>query len=309
MRVKKKVLITGVNGFIGGALWQFLEKKKFNVDISGITIKLRHANKKIFACDMTNKPKLFNYLAKNKPNTIFHLAGGRIDNQRKLYEANFLTTQSLFEAIGKIKHYQPRIIIPGTAAEYGRNNSRLKLINESAYPQPVSWYGFVKYMQTSLALMYARNGFNVVIARMFNILGYGTPSTLAMGRFSEEISLIERKVKSAVVNCGNLDGKRDFLDIEDVCSALWALARYGKSGEIYNVCSGKSYAIGDLFQKFILQSTVKNIVSKENKNSLYKSFDVIGSNSRIKRATNWKQQISIKKSLENTLNYYRNNNH
>jgi len=306
--MKKKILITGVNGFIGGALWQFIEKK-VDVDIYGIAVKPRYANKRIFACDLTNERKIFNILAKNKPDYIFHLAGGRIDDQRKLYEANLLTTQSLFEAIKKIKHYQPRIIIPGTAAEYGRINSHLKLINEGTYPQPVSWYGFVKYMQTSLALMYARNGFNVVIARMFNILGHGTPSTLAIGRFSEEISLIERKVKSAVVCCGNLDGKRDFLDIEDVCSALWALARYGKSGEIYNVCSGKSYAISDLLQKLILKSKVKNIVSKVNKNSLYESFDVIGSNTNIKKVTNWRPKISIQKSLENTLNYYRNNNY
>jgi len=305
----KRILIIGVNGFIGSSLWQFINKNIRKVDIFGIDRKSICKNKNIFILSLTDQQKTHKILSKIKPHYIFHLAGGRINDRDKLYESNFLTTKILFGVIDQIKGYRPRIIIPGTAAEYGEVDSKTKLIKENVVPDPASWYGFVKYMQTSLGLMYARNGFDVVIARMFNILGAGTPSTLAIGKFSEEISLIERKVKSAVVCCGNLDGKRDFLDIEDVCSALWAIAQYGKGGEIYNVCSGRSYTIGDLLQRLILQSKIKNIVSEENKSSLYKSFDVIGSNSKIKKVTNWKPQISIRKSLENTLNYYREGNH
>jgi len=307
--MKKRILITGVNGFIGSSLWRFINKNGFKVDVYGVARKSARKHKNIFICSLTDRKKVYKILSKIKPNYIFHFAGGRIKDRVKLYENNFLTTQILFESINKISGYRPRVIIPGTAAEYGEVDIKIKLIKESVVPNPVSWYGFVKYMQTSLGLMYAQNGFDVVIARMFNISGYGTPSTLAIGKFSEEISLIERRVKSAVVCSGNLDGKRDFLDIDDVCSALWALAKYGKSGEIYNICSGKSYTIGDLLQKLILKSKVKNIVSKKNRNNLYKSFDVIGSNSRIKRATDWKPRISIKKSLENTLSYYRKGDH
>ena len=58
--MKKKVLITGVNGFIGRALWQFIEKK-INVDVYGIAVKPRYTNKRIFTCDLTNEQKIFFY--------------------------------------------------------------------------------------------------------------------------------------------------------------------------------------------------------------------------------------------------------
>jgi len=305
----KKVLITGVNGFIGSALLRYIKENNRKIDVCGISRKSTRKQKNIFPCLLTSPGRVYKILSEVRPHYIFHLAGGRINDRDKLYESNFLTTKILFESIDKIKGYRPRVIIPGTAAECGEVDPKVKWIKESVVSNPVSWYGFVKYMQTSLGMMYAQNGFNVVIARMFNISGYGTPSTLAIGKFSEEISLIERKAKSAVVCSGNLDGKRDFLDIDDACSALWALARYGESGEIYNVCSGRSYTMSDLLQRLILKSKVKNIVSKENKSSFHKSFDVIGSNAKIKKATNWKPKISIQKSLENTLNYYRRSDH
>ena len=180
-----------------------------------------------------------------------------------------------------------------------------KLIDEKVQPQPLAWYGFVKHMQTGLGLMHAAKGVDVRIARIFNIGGYGTPATLALGNFAQKIVHIEKGM-TPLLRVGNLSGRRDFLDIEDVCSALWAIARRGRRGQVYNVCSGQSLNMRQLLDKLIRYSEVKNIaVYKEDKKPTATTFDIAGSNAKIKQLTGWRPRIGMEESLKNTLRYYR----
>ena len=303
--MKKRILITGAYGFLGNALWEFLEEKNLEFDIWGIAKNGKKSPKKIILCDINRSQKLLSVLSWLKPALIFHFAGGRKPNDREIFASNFLTTKSLFETVLKIKNYHPRIIIPGTAAEYGCVRSTEGLIDECVPAHPASWYGFVKFMQTSLGLMFAQKGLLVTVARMFNILGPGVPPTLAIGKFAKDIVLMEKNAKPRTLHTKNLDGRRDFLDIRDVCEALVAVAKYGQSGEIYNICSGKSFRIRELLEQLLSFSTIQGITIKEDKHSSSQSHDIIGSNRKIKKITSWHPKISMKKSIEETLHYYR----
>ena len=303
--MNKRVLIIGAHGFIGRALGGFITKNWPEARLFGISRHTEAGDKNVFVCDVNETVKLENTLIKIKPHYVYNLAGGRIQDEQELFKNNFLATKSLLQAVKKNKLLRPRIIIPGTAAEYGPPKAGIKKIPETYWPQPASWYGFVKLLQTKLSLQYAQEGTDVVVARMFNILGEGTPAALALGRFSQQIVLMERGEKKPVLETQRLDGRRDFLDIQDVCRALIKIAQDGQSKEVYNVCSGESYIVRNLLKTLLKFSTVKNIAINEDPAFKGQSFDVIGSNAKIKKDLKWSPEVSIEQSLENTLNYYR----
>ncbi len=297
--MRKRILITGINGFIGSALQKFILAKRLPFEVVG---------KKVIRCDFTHQSKLFDILVSVNPDYIFHLAGGRKGNVHEIMQSNVQTSRVLFESVLKLKNCRPRIVIPGSAAEYGFSPPSIKLVTEKLSPQPNSWYGFVKHMQTSLGLMYARKGLDIVVARLFNISGTGVSPNLVVGKFAKEISMIEKGIKPPQLKTGNLKGKRDFLDIEDVCRGLVAIAHRGKRGEIYNLCSGHSQVIGEVLEKLLSFSKVKNIVVKEENEDISHSHDTIGSNAKIERISTWRPQVTIEESLRKSLDYYRDAN-
>lgn len=299
----KSILITGASGFIGSALMAHIQNKKIPCRLSGIG---RRVLKQIRAFDLCDQKALKKFLLNQKPQYIFHLAGGRKTDDQKTFESNFTTTKILFQAICEIPGYRPRVLIPGTAAEYGPVSKTSLKVDETTFPRPASWYGFVKYMQTSYGLMHAKRGMDIVVARMFNILGAGVPSTLVIGRFAQELAAIERGEQKPIIQTQRLNTKRDFLDIGDVCEALLGIMSHGKSGELYNICSGRLYEIGELLKQMIRLSTVKGIVVKEDKDLSSESFDISGSNKKLKRAMTWSPHVSMKDSLKSTLDFYRN---
>ena len=298
-------MITGAQGFIGGALWNHLRTRHSHLKLYGVDVKLPCPSPFLRVCDLSRKKKFKEILGEFKPDVIFHLAGGRPLDESRLWRANVLPTQTLLEAVYEMKDLRPCIVIPGSAAEYGKVQVPQRPISEVTQPRPAALYGFVKYVQTRSGLMYVRRGLDVRIARIFNILGYATPPTLALGNFAAQIVRIEKKEQPPFLKVGNLSGRRDFLDIEDVCSALWAVAQKGKRGEVYNVCSGRLLSLRLLLPKLLEHSKVKNIEIREEQKAPSETFDIVGSNAKIKRTTGWRPAVGIKQSLKNTLQSYR----
>ena len=114
--------------------------------------------------------------------------------------------------------------------------------------------------------MFAREGMDVVIARIFNVMGRAVTVNLSIGKFAFELASIKKHRKRPVLYTKSLDMKRDFLDINDVCEYLLAIAFCGEQGEIYNICRGKPYKIRGLLNKLIGISGIKDIRIIENKN-------------------------------------------
>ncbi|MCA9401373.1 MAG: NAD-dependent epimerase/dehydratase family protein [Candidatus Omnitrophica bacterium] len=301
--MSKRVLIIGINGYLGNALQAYLKKNARSVEVFGISRNPVNI-KNTFSCNCLHQNKLRAIIRDLKPDIIFHLVGGRLKNQERLFKANFDTTLNLFQAVEQIENYKPRIIIPGTAAEYGSPKGK-RLLSEKSRCRPVSWYGFVKHLQTLISLDYAKHGQDIMVARMFNIVGGGVPEPLAFGKFAKDIVLVEQKKIPPQLVTKNLSGKRDFCDIDDVCRALWLIAQKGKKGQIYNICSGRSSNILALLKQMLKCSRVKNIAIREVDQFASESFDVVGSYDKLQRLTGWKPRVSLKRSLQNTLQFYR----
>ena len=123
--------------------------------------------------------------------------------------------------------------------------------------------------------------------------------------WSKQIADIERG-KEPIVYVGNLEAKRDFSDVRDMVKAYWLAASKGKDGEAYNVCSGSAWVMNDILNYLIGKSDKK--IDKKQDPSRMRPSDVpvlIGDSTKFREATGWKNEIPFEKTLEDTLNYWR----
>lgn len=302
----KRILITGVAGFIGSSLRDFFEEDPRHYEVYGIDISLRKSAGRCLRGDINDERFLRNTIKSIKPHYIFHLAGfTNKDDFCKLISVNVLSTRRLLETVLGLKNFKTRIIIPGSAAEYGDILRRYMPVREDYVLQPINFYGLSKAYQALLALSYSKKGLDVIVGRVFNISGWAVPRSFSIGKFAYTISLIEKGLKKPVVETKGLNSKRDYLDIQDVCSALAAIAEKGRPGNTYNICSGRSYKTKYILDYLISLSALKGIRIKASPASQPEIKSIVGSNEKIKEHTGWAPAIGIHESFKNTLDYYR----
>ena len=119
-----KILITGVNGYIGNCLYHFL-KGKFKV----VGIDKESVSKNtIYRCNILNTKKLEQILYKTKPEIVIHLAAqSLVDetiNKEKYYNNNVVATNRLLRSMKKSN--VKKIIFSSTAAVYKQSSKPLK---------------------------------------------------------------------------------------------------------------------------------------------------------------------------------------
>jgi GDP-4-dehydro-6-deoxy-D-mannose reductase len=305
MKTKTRVLVTGANGFIGRNLCRFIDKRYPDWQVYKVDRRGKGDNK-FYRLDIQRENGLRRLLSKTRPRYIFHLAGLTSDlNFKDLFLAHAYSSFCLFRTIKYMKGYDPRVIIPSSAAEYGMISGERSATTEELGPAPSSLYGLSKMIQTDISLFFARQGLDVVIGRLFNVIGEGTPKSLSIGRFAYELARMKNKKRPRRLYAGNLDAKRDFLDIYDVCAYLTALAVNGRKGQVYNVCRGRSFSIRSLLYRMIKVSGLGDISVKEDAgyNSRRSRADSFGSARKIMGIAKI-ELTPLDKSLEATYEYY-----
>jgi GDP-4-dehydro-6-deoxy-D-mannose reductase len=224
-------------------------------------------------------PRLRSFLRHSQPKAVFHLAADRG------YSSD--TTQALLDTLLQLES-SARVVLPGSAAEYGKVPIEQLPVREEFSGTPLSRYGLAKAEQTHLAREYARRGLHVVTARIFNIIGKAPPEHTLVGAFLSKMRAACAASGSRTVRVGELDLTRDFVDIDDVCQALALLAQSGISGEIYNVCSGYSVPLRSVLDEMVSASGAAIQVVPDSpliaKNPVK---DICGSTEKIRAATGW----------------------
>ena len=302
----KTVLITGVNGFIGSHLARIIKSDKPNMSIVGIDRVITSGNIGILQqqVDLLDREAVAHVVQTTQPDYIFHLAGVIYSSDlQELYNGNVLTTVNLLEAVKAVKKHV-RAIIPGSAAEYGSIASADLPLTENHLPNPVSLYGVAKAFQTTVARFYATQGVDVQVGRVFNVIGRGMPEGLSIGSFASQLGKISRGDLPPRLEVGNLKPKRDFVAVEDICRAFICMAEKGRSGEISNICSGKSISMEDLLRVMIAKSKLNvEITVDPNRVKGADINDIYGDNSKLV-SIGWKATVPIEKSIEQIMDSY-----
>jgi GDP-4-dehydro-6-deoxy-D-mannose reductase len=145
---------------------------------------------------------------------------------------------------------RPRLIVAGSAAEYGGAIRDGEPVQETAICVPLFPYGISKHAQTREVLAFAdATAASVLVARIFNPLGPGMPTHLAIGDFANQIASMQEL--RGTLQVGNLDVRRDMMDIEHVATLLCQLAENGDARGVVNVCSGQAPLLRQLVELLV----------------------------------------------------------
>lgn len=307
----KKVLITGIGGFAGSHLRDFLSKQK-DLEIFGTDLKTSsNGNVKIFSVDLTDGQKTQELVSQILPDLVFHLAA--LTSPAKSFAHPFDTMENnikaeinLLEAV-KNEKLKARILIIGSADEYGLVKPEENPVSENQPLNPTSPYAVSKIAQDFLALQYAlAYKMDIVRVRPFNHIGPRQSPNFVVSAFAKQIAEIEKGKKEAVLKVGNLSAARDFTDVCDMMEAYFLATTEGKPGEVYNLGSGKSFTMKEILN-ILLSYTTKKIKIQVDR-TLLRPVDnpiLVCNAAKFNRLTGWKAKIPLRETLLSVLNYWR----
>jgi len=307
-----KCLITGCNGFVGSHLAEFSVKRGVIVygTVHRSSERIAHLGDLIttFQCEILDREKVESVVLQVKPDVVFHLAAqSRVvpswQDPEETFEVNILGTLYLLEAVKRVA-MDPVVVVVCSAAEYGCRGEDEPPIKEDDEFRPSDPYAVSKVAQDLLTCLYRQTyGLRAIRVRPFNITGPGMRGD-ACTDFAKGIVEIEKGQRTAL-KVGDLDSVRDITDVRDAIEALWLVAEKGTPGEVYNLCSGVGYRIGDLLNRLVSMSSGTVTVLQDDAKMRGSGKRVqIGDGKKLCEL-GWKPQIPMEKTLSDMLDYWR----
>jgi GDP-4-dehydro-6-deoxy-D-mannose reductase len=216
---------------------------------------------------------------------------------------NLETTFNVLEAVRR-EAPQAVVVVASSGEIYGPPE-RLPVDEDTAL-RPQNPYAVSKAACDLLARQYAdAHGMKVVCLRAFNQAGPGQSSDYVVGTIAEQIAAAERRGDSeAVVETGNPDSRRDFVDVRDAARAYVAAA--GASPGAYNVCSGEAVSVRELVE--LAGRAARIPVRHEVRSDRMRSHDVPevrGSAARLTDATGWRPSIPLAQTVADAIDALR----
>jgi nucleoside-diphosphate-sugar epimerase len=167
--------------------------------------------------------------------------------------ANVVIPQALLDAAVDTAP-KASILLIGSAAEYGKVANPDLPVSEAAPLAPISVYGLTKMMQSLLVPFYAtRFSLDVKLARTFNILAPNLSERLFVGRVSRQIQEIKAGTRT-FIEVGNVEDERDYISLEQASEDYLKILTRGVGGEVYNVCSGKSFRMRQVLEMMLSEA-------------------------------------------------------
>jgi len=316
-----RILITGITGFVGSHLSEYLLHDYPENDIYGIkrwrspidNIESFEKNVKLYDCDLRDLSSLITVFGEIKPDIIFHLAAQSFVTTSYVapvdtIETNIIGTINLLEAL-KILKFNPVIHVCSSSEVYGQVSKNDLPINESCPLRPVSPYAISKAGEDMAAYMYYKAyGLNTIRTRMFSHTGPRRGKVFVVSFFAKQIAQIEKKIQKPILRVGNLNSIRTFTDVRDAVKAYWLLVNKCKVGEVYNIGGNESKTIEEMLNMLLSISNYKEEIKIEVDPKLIRPTDVtlqIPDCSKFEEETGWTPVIKFEQTLLDTLNYWR----
>ena len=311
-----KYLITGASGFVGQHYIRYLLKKNPATEIHGIDTRppealreLRGKKIRFYRGSLLNSKWIERIIRKIKPRRIVNLASHSSvsrswDRPYEYLSNNADLFLNLVEAVRKSR-IKTKILSVGSSEEYGAGSSTGH-VTEDVPLRPSNPYAVSRVAQDVFANVYTQAYEVPIIAtRSFNHIGPGQKEIFVISAFAKQVIEAKRELRNKIV-CGDLDIVRDFMDVRDVVRAYDLLLTRGKSGEAYNVSSGKGHRLRDILRELQKKAgTNAKVVSRYPR--LMRTADnprIVGSCKKLRRHTGFKPKYSLSRSLEDILRYW-----
>jgi GDP-4-dehydro-6-deoxy-D-mannose reductase len=314
-----RVLITGITGFAGSHLADYLLAEQPGVEVFGTkrwrspTENIDHLGDRVqlVECDLKDGSSVRRILADIRPERIFHLAAQSYvptswSAPSETLSNNILSQTNIFEAMRSLD-LEARIQIAGSSEEYGLVHPGEVPIKETNPLRPLSPYAVSKVTQDLLAYQYFRSyGLQAVRTRGFNHTGPRRGEVFVTSNFAKQIAAIEAGLRTPILRVGNLSAQRDFTDVRDTVRAYWLALEKGQVGEVYNLASGRAVTIQQLLDMLLGLSEVEVEVQVDPERLRPSDVEIlIGDASKFRTATGWEPLIPLEQTVEDLLNYWR----
>lgn len=199
-----------------------------------------------------------------------------------------------------------RVVVVGSCDEYGNVRPEDNPIDETHELRPANPYALSKVTQDLMGRQYAEvAGLSVIRVRPFLQLGPRRPDRFVAGSFARQIAEIQLRLREPVVEVGNIDLQRDFIDVRDVARAFALAGEQGLAGEVYNIASGTSHTLRELLGVMMRVAFVEADIREDPARKREAEAPImVGNAERLKGATGWSPEISFEQSAADTFHYW-----
>lgn len=295
--MQKKVVITGVNGFVGHHLARELHSQ--GVSVIGVSYEDALFDSLVDVVDEYFSVDLVNEWPDVGPvDSVIHLAGfaavgPSFDAPQKYINGNSAMVTNLCEYYLR-QETKPRIIVVSSGTIYSPNQSMP--INESGDIGYNSPYSVSKILNENQCKYYRGRGLDCVVVRPFNHIGPGQAEGFILPDLYKQLS----ESTSDNILVGNLETRRDYTDVRDIVRAYAKLALAPTlSDDLYNICSGRSLSGVEILE------TLKKCMGKENVTTTVDESkirpndipEIIGDSSKLQNEIDWHPEIPIDQTI------------
>jgi GDP-4-dehydro-6-deoxy-D-mannose reductase len=312
-----RALITGATGFAGSHLAEYLlahtDLEVWGTDISSNERNIAHIKDDLefVVGDMSEPGTTSRILSEVRPDYIFHLAAQAFvplswsdpwDTLANNIRAELNILQTLVDTAAR-----PRVMVAGSADEYGMIRSDELPITESTPLRPYNPYAVSKIAQDMLGYQYfASHDLPVVRVRPFNHIGPRQSPAFVSSDFAKQIAEIEQGYREPRLAVGNLDARRDFTDVRDMVRAYFLALERGEPGEVYNLGAEHASSIQQVLDLLLRMSDAEIEVVQDA--SRLRPTDVpavVSDCSKFRQQTGWRAMVTLEDSLRDILDYWR----
>jgi GDP-mannose 4,6-dehydratase len=316
-----RVLITGITGFVGSHLAEYILAHHPQTEIFGLKRwrspkdNIRHLLDRVtlFDGDLRDLVSLQRVLGDAKPDVIFHLAAQSFVTTSYVapidtLDCNITGTANLLEAVRLLK-LDPVIHICSSSEVYGQVGQEDLPIRETCPLRPVSPYAVSKVGEDMLGYMYwSAYKLRTLRTRMFTHSGPRRGEVFVDSFFAKQLARIERGLQPPVIRVGNLDSVRTFADVRDTVRAYWLLVEKCPPGEVYNIGGDTTMTIREMLDLLLGMTTHAGAIEIRVDPALIRPADVtlqIPCSDKFKAATGWAPTIPYRQTLQSMLDYWR----
>lgn len=321
-----KVLITGITGFVGSHLADYILTDNPHVEVHGTRryhlSKMDNVNH-IFEsvhwhdCNLKEAVSVRKMIKSIRPDIIFHMAAESFvspswDHPTEYMDVNYGATVNVLDAV---REFAPDCVVhlPGSGEEYGEIREDILPIDLETVLNPVNPYAVSKIAQDLIGYVYFRSyGTKVVRTRAFNHEGPRRHYVFGIPWFAYQIARIEKGMQDPIIETGDIDDKRNFTDVRDMVQAYWLAANHCDPGELYLVgreekdmiftfrqTIDRLIELSELEPKFVQVRQVEKFTRRTQVPFL------IADISKFNSLVNWTPKYSMDDILLDTLNYWR----
>jgi len=310
-----KALITGITGFVGSHLVEYLLGQ--GVEVMGVAdgeARLTPGTAslvKFYRADLREREPIALVLKETRPDLVFHLAAQAHVPTSWADPASTLIDNVLFQLnlfLGILHEgLDPFVLIPGSIEEYGYVKPGELPVREENPLRPTNPYAVSKVSQDMLAYQYSlTHDLKCVRMRAFNHTGPRQASHYVVPALAKQVAEAEAGLVQPEIRVGNLEAKRDFTDVRDVVRAYHLALLRCEPGEVYNLGSGRAVSIRQVLDFYLAQSRVPlTVVREEERMRPWDVPEYVCDATKFRSRTGWQPLIPLEQTLADVLDYWR----